>query len=891
MPTGPDVSILAELLEHQDFVRRLARGLAADEHGAEDLAQEVWATAIARPPRVLDSARGWLARVARSLAANRARGERNRRDRELRRHADRPTEAVADAERAFELQRSIATAVHRLDEPYRAVILLSYFRGLSHAEIAAETGAPIATVRTRLMRGRERLRAALDAEHGGDRETWMRGVALLLGRDLLAPASLATSAAGGAALWGGIVMGTTAKLALGAAVVAGAAWLAWPDGEVEGGADARAEGLSGASAALTPADALATNAAEEIATAAAERGRTAVEVEAEVASAEPAADSGWFVRGTVRGLDGVDASEAEVSVIGLTDYAWPAELTATGRVAADGTFDVDLTRLVLREGRTRPALHGLRVAVEHPLRQRASVDLAAEPEHHATAELAELAGPVVWQTTVELRVAATIEGRVVNADESPAAGARVAAWRLVAGEPETEPADVTLCAADGSFTLRLAHEGEHALAALDEGLRPANARAFAAVGERRTLDAPLELDPGAALGGRVVRRGLPLAGVTVQVFKTRRARTDHYVTSPNARTVVLAWIDGAMEYATKHTTSGEDGGWRLSGLRPDLYRLSAGAPPGPRLQLGWRRHEVTARAPDHAIELECSDAVLSFSCADELASMGRGVMRVAPEGRAPHAIDFRGQHGVPSFSGEPGLRVAVDIDFEGFETWRRELVLPGPGEQRDVDVKLLPAPPPASLELDIQAPPEVAIDTVTLTLFSADGGDREEKLTEETVDVVEGRARVGGIAPGRYHALLRATNQPHGVYVQTYVREVSFPLEVTTGEHARREVEFELGGRLGIVARDSNGAPIAANVELRDAQGDALDVRYRAQSGRSSFIHVGQLSTRAANETFPNLAPGEYEVELWLDGFDRRVERVVVEAGKTTPVDVTLAAK
>ena len=45
-----------ELLCHQDFVRRLARGLVRDAARADDLVQEAWVLALERPPRVATAA-------------------------------------------------------------------------------------------------------------------------------------------------------------------------------------------------------------------------------------------------------------------------------------------------------------------------------------------------------------------------------------------------------------------------------------------------------------------------------------------------------------------------------------------------------------------------------------------------------------------------------------------------------------------------------------------------------------------------------------------------------------------------------------------------------------------------------------------------------------------
>ncbi|HEY5496056.1 MAG TPA: sigma-70 family RNA polymerase sigma factor, partial [Candidatus Limnocylindrales bacterium] len=71
-----------------------------------------------------------------------------------------PAQLYARAERAA----SIRAAVASLDEPYREVIALRFFSELSLAEIAAEAGRPLGTVKTHLHRGLQRLRRALETE-------------------------------------------------------------------------------------------------------------------------------------------------------------------------------------------------------------------------------------------------------------------------------------------------------------------------------------------------------------------------------------------------------------------------------------------------------------------------------------------------------------------------------------------------------------------------------------------------------------------------------------------------------------------------------------------------------------------------------------------------------
>ena len=219
---NPPPSDLEALLKSRDFLRSIARGLLLDEDRAEDVVQETCVRALERPPRKLGAARAWLARVARNAALDLRRRESLRSD--VERRAARP-EAVEAEERDLELQQQVVEAVRRLEPPYRTAVYLRYFRNLSPGDIARELEVPVATVKTRLRRGLEALRAELDRKHGGDRRQW--SVALLaLALPELAPA--AEGAVGlGAALKGIILMNKSIAAGAAALVLIAAATVTW----------------------------------------------------------------------------------------------------------------------------------------------------------------------------------------------------------------------------------------------------------------------------------------------------------------------------------------------------------------------------------------------------------------------------------------------------------------------------------------------------------------------------------------------------------------------------------------------------------------------------------------------------------------------------------------
>jgi len=162
-----DPRLEALLLERQ-WLARLARRLVADGAAAEDLAQETWLAAFARGPAEVRSWRAWLGESARRLASRERRGAGRRAAREaaVARPEATPSsdELVAKSER-LEL---VAREARTLDEPFRTVLLLRYQEELEPAAIAARLGVPADTVRARLRRALELLRARLGRRLGSD---------------------------------------------------------------------------------------------------------------------------------------------------------------------------------------------------------------------------------------------------------------------------------------------------------------------------------------------------------------------------------------------------------------------------------------------------------------------------------------------------------------------------------------------------------------------------------------------------------------------------------------------------------------------------------------------------------------------------------------------------
>lgn len=167
-----------QLEKHLEWLRRLARSLVQDAAAAEDLTHETLLAALRQnePPR--SDLRAWLAGVMRRQAADVARRELRRKDRELLSSGERSSDSPLDDLAQHSVHAVLNEEVDGLPESYREVLLWRYFDDCTPTEIARQRGIPIATVKTRLQRGLAKLRERLDARHGGDGRSWVAALAV-----------------------------------------------------------------------------------------------------------------------------------------------------------------------------------------------------------------------------------------------------------------------------------------------------------------------------------------------------------------------------------------------------------------------------------------------------------------------------------------------------------------------------------------------------------------------------------------------------------------------------------------------------------------------------------------------------------------------------------------
>jgi len=184
--TAPELA--NQLAPQRARIYRYILGIVRDVAEAEDLTQETLLRAYAKRSTLDDPARvaSWLYRIATNVAYDRFRQAAYRhRPRSLAQEGgasgpDNAEIAVDPGPRLDKMmeQREMSACVQdyiaALPESHRAVILLHDVQGLTNPEIAEMLDLSLATVKIRLHRARNKLRAAL--ESGCSFESDERGV-------------------------------------------------------------------------------------------------------------------------------------------------------------------------------------------------------------------------------------------------------------------------------------------------------------------------------------------------------------------------------------------------------------------------------------------------------------------------------------------------------------------------------------------------------------------------------------------------------------------------------------------------------------------------------------------------------------------------------------------
>ena len=146
---------------HQQAVRTFLRGLTAGHSDADDIAQETFLAAWtqAKSFRGQGSVRAWLFSIAWRKAKGSQRGwfRATRRDTVYHEAASAAEAPATSAEDRIAMRQALLALP--LDQ--RAAVTLCLGNGYTHAEAAGMLGIPLGTIKSYVLRGREKLRDLL----------------------------------------------------------------------------------------------------------------------------------------------------------------------------------------------------------------------------------------------------------------------------------------------------------------------------------------------------------------------------------------------------------------------------------------------------------------------------------------------------------------------------------------------------------------------------------------------------------------------------------------------------------------------------------------------------------------------------------------------------------
>ncbi|MCE9636679.1 MAG: sigma-70 family RNA polymerase sigma factor [Planctomycetes bacterium] len=839
---------LEELLEHAGWVRRLALSLVRDEALADDVVQQTWLSAMRSPPRDSDRVRGWLATVVRNSARTFQRKQRVRDRHEANARTSDSSPAADWVVEKTETQRLVLDAVERLAPHYRAVILLQYYDELTPAEIAVRLSAPIDTVKTQLRRAKHLLAADLTLRSGiGRSDSDGLPLASLLAPVLRLPTDGAPAAPPSDSATSNLARARArwwASLAVaGAIAVALLAWV-W---------------ISSASAVIETArstpSASGGRHAESPGGGHGGAGRAVLPLNRRQPDAS-AGDSDPLPPPTAPPTIERRHSAATLAFRGplppdLVAIRWrplraqPTKVLPPWRDAAAPGGIAELLATELEDSSDDPIV-GFDVAADHSsfLRSPVRVSRAAESDGR--------------RTDVVLRRGVAVRGGIAEPDQ--AAGAVAYAFAS-STETQIEPLDSVPCDADGQFELRVPPNTELFVVTLADGYAPAFARVQSGNGAQAIE--PFTLERAFEIGGSV-RRSSELAegaGGRVTVldqWPTRLLRAGDtsigLYGDTLARYSVTVPIGPSGEFAARGLRAGAHTvEVHLAGMAGLLPKAVASAPAsGVAVDVVGESVRIFAPwlADGDRVQIDVDDAPPG---ATAVIAGGR-TRAIVPHGAAFSVTHHRPLGPPAVVRREKGAAVST-VTLES--------------QERVVS---------NSVRVRVTGAADVA--GVTVELLPVDGHSRVVPVTVGA-PTSEGTAAVEVTGSGPMDLLVRPWT--HGEYERSFFVPTRRRVELD-GTPIDVEIRPTLGGRLVVVARETDGRALIGDLTVMGAGGpvpiqlEHRDVDYLVMGP----ARLSRFGTTDLRDPLPN---GTYSVRLDAPGRSPAVRTVTIREGRTEIVE------
>lgn len=838
------------LLEQRDFLRAIARALVGDDR-ADDVVQATWLRALEHPPRRTGALRGWLARVARNVALNERRHEGQRPDRE--RQAARP-ESLRGEERDLELEQHVVEAVRSLEQPYRSTVYLRFYKGLGPTEIAQELGVPVATVKTRLQRGLDKLRADLDRRHGGSRREWSLALVALALPELLPSADGLVSI--GAVLKGLVLMHKSLAAAGAAAAVLAVAGVAWFATRDDG-----ATTPSSTQPAVAQVAALSSDAPDAA-------------LDAPVAQDEPRAASSAAAPERVA-LEAPPAAAPRASqddgIVGrvVDESGRPVEGALVRATASAGLVLFELDSLALDAHVDEQATTGADGRFWLPAHEDGGVQLIVEAAGFAPfrKELTAYYDRSTDAGDLQLERGVLLSGRVVDTSGRPIEGARIrsSAARRSANVITTGALErvAAVTASDGSFLVDRQAVGPWTLYVESDEHPTQVASGETSARGQRVADLRIVLDDGYTIAGHVAGAPQDAGPLWVRVRPVDEGRR------PGNRGVVMLSIGGGgMPTSVERVVPvGPGARFEVHGLAAGKrYLLTAFDRDG---GFGGRaRTESIEAIPGNlSVVLPWSvGATIAFQLVDartgaavEHATVSAGLRfprPVAPDGENRHpgglvVIDDLRVEG-------DGATARVKIQAQGYADWERTDVRVLRDQRADLGTIALDPVPMTYVTVADESGAPVAGAQVRLMPAPEPGEDGSVGRTFERRIEVDVDAASGHVASHTdFGALRRAVTDKDGVAALTSLPGERVQIEVAADRFAdyrsgpvvlpektdlRHSARLAHGGTVALLVVDAAGEPVAgARVQHRgpaDSEIEAERSRSTDSEGRVWFRHL-----------------------------------------------------
>ena len=165
-----DTSALAELYDSIGTkLFSLSYQILNDRWDAEEVVQDAFA-ALWKKPQAFNPQKGkltsWLMVLVRNRSVDRYRSRKRRKDTTsldtvLEVHPADESEDIPSSASQTDEKQLLGSAIKNLPPKQIKVLKLSYFKGLTHPEIAQELGISLGTVKSRIRLGVEKLRLSL----------------------------------------------------------------------------------------------------------------------------------------------------------------------------------------------------------------------------------------------------------------------------------------------------------------------------------------------------------------------------------------------------------------------------------------------------------------------------------------------------------------------------------------------------------------------------------------------------------------------------------------------------------------------------------------------------------------------------------------------------------